>query len=138
MKPRHLEILQHARGYDRYGHGSGYRNHFVTGPGSDDFADCNELVQLGFMHDYGAKKICGGDHCFVVTADGEVAIRQHSPKPPKLSRDRKRYLHYLAVGDCFDGFKDYLKRRGYAATDASRHILSKETGHGSLEARNGV
>lgn len=42
-----LRILQHSLGLDQYGAGRQYRNHFVTGEGSDGFPLCRELVAEG-------------------------------------------------------------------------------------------
>lgn len=50
-----LQILQHSLGLNQYGQGQHERNHFVTGPESQDFLDCGSLVVAGFMVDHGAK-----------------------------------------------------------------------------------
>ena len=42
--PRQIEILRHALGWPK-----NYRNHFVTGKGSDDFEDCEALTKGGLM-----------------------------------------------------------------------------------------
>ena len=47
LSPRQDEIIRHALGI-RDGK-PGYRNHFCTGEGSDDFADCEALVAIGAM-----------------------------------------------------------------------------------------
>lgn len=114
MEPKLLHILQHSLGLDEYGRGTRYRNHFCTGPGSKDFAMCQELAEQGLMVAHGPRKIMGGDHLFAVTTAGDDAVREHSPKPPKLSRSQRRYLAYLEVADCYDSFKHYLVRTSYA------------------------
>src|SRR5206468_1570985 len=89
-----LHILQHSLGLDIYGRGSRYRNRFVTGPGGDDFKNCRELCDLGFMQDNGPMVIAGGMHLFSVTAAGLAAIAENSP-PPKVGRSKRRYLQWL-------------------------------------------
>lgn len=97
MNPRHLEILQHALGLDKYGQGSFYRNRFVTGPGSDDFEHCCDLVEAGYM----ARAKCDPafigetNELFYVTEIGVEQVKTHSPKPPKLTRSQARYRRYL-------------------------------------------
>lgn len=95
-----LHILQHALGVDQYGRGKQYRNHFVTGEGSDDFGACMALVDAGLMTRTPGNAITGGDDLFRVTPKGVDYVALHSPAPPpapKLSRSQKRYLNYLNV-----------------------------------------
>lgn len=75
-----LQILQHARGLDRYGQGVPYRNYFSTTPASSDFADCRALVEQGLMLDHGQCRTLSGAHLFSVTQEGDDYIVQHSPK----------------------------------------------------------
>ncbi len=66
------EIILHALGLTR---GSReYRNHFVTGPGSDDYADCEALVAAGLMAKLRGNVLTGGDPCYVVTDGGRQAL----------------------------------------------------------------
>ena len=109
MEPKLLHILQHSLGLDEYGRGTRYRNHFCTGPGSKDFEYCQTLAEQGLMVDHGPRKMFAGDHLFEVTAAGDDAVRECSPKPPKLTRSQKRYRAYLEVADCYVDFKHYLK-----------------------------
>ncbi len=45
---RQYDILKHALGVDsKFKGGEFYRNRFVTGKGSSDYADCNQLVERG-------------------------------------------------------------------------------------------
>lgn len=104
-----LHILQHSLGLDQYGRGKRYRNHFCTGPGSSDFADCQSLAEQGLMIDHGPGKWSGDMHLFSVTAEGDDYVVRHSPPPPKLTRSQKRYLEYLKVADCFESFGHWLK-----------------------------
>ncbi len=96
MTSKQLHILQHALGVDQYGRGRQYRNHFVTGPGSKDFALCESLAALGFMADGGRRgPLAGGDRCFHVTESGRTAMLAASPQPPKLTRSQRRYRDWL-------------------------------------------
>jgi len=110
LTPSQLHILQHGLGVDEYGQGNQYRNHFVTGPESKDFADCQALVALGLMNDYGAKPCYGGMHAFNVTTHGMDEVRMQSPPPPKLSRGAQRYRDYLDA-DSGLTFIEWLKAR---------------------------
>jgi hypothetical protein len=102
-----VEILQHSLGLDEYGRGSGYRNHFVTGPGCADFATCRALTDRGLMEDHGTGPLYGGNHCFTVTSAGLAFVREHSPKPPKLTRSQRRYRDFLDA-DCGLSFGEWL------------------------------
>lgn len=109
LDARLLEIMQHAQGLDEYGRGSRYRNHFVTGPGSDDWNHCTALVGLGFMEDHGMRPLYGtGQHCFTVTEAGDAVVREQSPRPPKLTASQRRYKRYLEA-DCGMSFIDWLR-----------------------------
>ncbi len=72
MTKQQLHILRHSLGLDDKGKGRRYRNHFVTGPGSTDWDDCNALVAEGLMRDHGQRpEMYGlGAHCFTVTDKG--------------------------------------------------------------------
>lgn len=110
MNPRYLEILQHALGLDKYGQGSFYRNRYVTGPGSDDFEHCCDLVEAGYMAR--AKSDAGligeTNELFYVTELGIEQVKTHSPKPPKLTASQRRYRRYLAY-DSSMSFREFLK-----------------------------
>ena len=107
---KYLEILQHSLGLDKYGQGTFYRNHFVTGPDGTDFSACTFLADNGLMTDHGAQGMYGGMHAFSVTPDGKDYVKRNSPVPPKLTRSQKRYLDYLA-GDSGYSFGEWLKCR---------------------------
>lgn len=109
MTDGHLHILQHALGLDAYGRGSQYRNRYVT-----DGGECDAPVADGLMVRHPPREISGGMPIFVVTDAGKAHVREHSPKPPKVSRGRARYLHWLAVSDVYDEpFGVWLKRNGW-------------------------
>ncbi len=85
-----------------------YRNHFVTGIGSDDWQDCCYLSEKGLMKDHGVHNLAGGDHCFSVTEFGIAEMRKASPQPPKLTRSQIRYRDFLNA-DSGMKFIDWLK-----------------------------
>lgn len=69
-------ILRHALGIERDGHV--YRNHFVTGPGTDDYEHCESLVAAGLMQRREGSPMSGGDPIYIVTEAGRAAV---SPAP---------------------------------------------------------
>lgn len=110
-----LHILQRALGLDDYGRGKAYRNHFVTGPGCDNWGLCEAHVAAGRMEKHAPRAIFGGgEHCcFTVTDAGKAFVRDTSPRPPKKQRNKDRYLEWLDVHDvCPDlTFGEWLKQR---------------------------
>jgi hypothetical protein len=110
MNPKQLHILQHTLGLDQYGRGTFFRNHFVTGEGSKDHADCMALVDLGFMAVRRDHPLSGGDDCFWATDEGKRAVVSESPAPPKLTKSQQRYQDYLDA-DCSMTFIEYLRYR---------------------------
>ncbi len=114
MKAELLHILQHSLGVDQYGRGRQYRNHFVAGGKDVDF--CNELVALGFMQNRGSGQLTGGSDCYTVTDAGRRSMVDNSPKPPKVSKSRQRYLHYLEIDGGFS-FGEYLKNGWYKQSE---------------------
>lgn len=95
MNPAHLHILQHSIGVDKYGQGPHYRNHFVTGPGGQDFDHCQQLAAKGLMADRGPRESYGGMHLFIVTQEGKEAMTYNSPAPPTISRSKQNYQNFL-------------------------------------------
>ena len=110
-----LHILQHALGVDRYGRGDQYRSHFVTGVGSDDYADCLALVGNGLMTRRAGETLpFGGDDLFHVTDAGRAFVAEHSPAAPKLTRSQQRYRRYLDADSALS-FGEWMRSR-YATT----------------------
>lgn len=105
-----LRILQHALGIDRHGQGLQYRNHFVTGPGSDDHAVCCEIVAEGLMVKRQGSELTGGDDCFFVTPAGIDHVALNSPLPPKLTRSQRRYRDFLD-SDSGLTFGEYIRAK---------------------------
>jgi hypothetical protein len=116
MTPEQLHILQHALGCDEYGqndhpetrsgpdHLPYYRNHFCAG-GKDE-ATCEELVRLGYMEQHATTKWLPYFNCSVTKA-GIAAMKEASPRPPKLSRSQKRYREFLRA-DCSMTFREWI------------------------------
>lgn len=119
MDAKQLHILQHSLGLDQYGRGTFYRNHFVTGEGSKDHADCMALVNAGFMTVRSGNALSGGDDVFRVTDAGKVAVAEHSPTPPKLTRGQQNYRDWLHY-DSSLSFIEYVKMKS--------HLRAKEAG----------
>jgi hypothetical protein len=129
LTPEQLHILQHSLGCNEYGlsehrgsdEGDGcfgyYRNRYVSPPNDDLIG----LVQLGYMRDHALQNpyICRHHHCFSVsfsvTREGVAAMLAQSPRPPRVSRARRRYLQWLHVADAFGGMKfgEWLRRKLY-------------------------
>lgn len=112
LTPKQLHYLQHSLGLDDHGQGRQYRNHYVIGPECDGYADLRELMELGMMKEYGPREIAGGMHTFTVTPDGIDAVAFQSPPPPRVSRDRRRYLDFLHSDSSFT-FGEWLKNGYY-------------------------
>ena len=70
----HHDILRHALGLGCSSRE--YRNHFVTGPGSTDYANCEDLVCAGLMTKRPGNELSGGDQVYTVTEAGKVAARR--------------------------------------------------------------
>lgn len=112
-----LHVLQHALGRDEFGQRmpgrtDDYRNHFCTSPGCDTWDLCEQAFATGLMTKRNPTPISGGDHVFSVTREGAAYIEEHSPKPPKVSRSRARYLAFLRL-DCDISFGEFLKNGWY-------------------------
>ncbi len=104
-----LAILQHALGRDEYGRGADYRNHYCAG--GADVAICRDAVSRGLMVEHAAREISGGDPIFTVTDAGKAFVTARSPKPPKVSRGKERYLRWLTVNDITGWtFGEWLKK----------------------------
>jgi hypothetical protein len=105
MTPEQLHIIQHALGCDKYGLGEQYRNHYCGGA-----EECRPLVEMGYMTEHKASEITGGDPLFTVTKAGIAAMKEASPKPPKITRSQQRMIDYRQFADAFDcTFKDFLR-----------------------------
>jgi hypothetical protein len=129
LDEKQLHILQHTLGLDQFGRGTFYRNHFVTGEGSKDHADCMSLVDAGLMTMRKDHPLRGGDDVFWATDQGKAAVVAQSPSPPKLSRSQQTYQDWLS----YDGsmsFIEYAKwksrQRAMGAVRAHMHPKDRE------------
>lgn len=77
MNARGLKVLRHALGLAADGQGKPSRDHFVTGAGSDDFADCVALAEAGLMRRHPPSPLSGHDDVFVVTEAGRRVAALH-------------------------------------------------------------
>lgn len=121
MTRQHLHILQHSLGLDDNGRDSKgalcppktYRNHYVTDDQGGNGALCKEMVAAGLMERHAPRAVSGEMPIFTVTEAGRAYIREHSPKPPRVSAGKARYLEWLRVADVFPDWKfgDWLKNR---------------------------
>jgi hypothetical protein len=108
-----LEILQHSLGVDQYGQGEIYRNRFCAG--QSDEKVCLELIALGYMQRHRTTELFPDLNCSVTDA-GKQAVREQSPKPPKLTRGQKRYREYLNWADAWGGtFREFLEHKQQVA-----------------------
>ena len=108
LTPGQLHILQHSIGVDKFGQGRAYRNHYVIGADCDGFEDCKVLVALGMMDEHPPRELTGMMYCFTVTQAGRQAVKDQSPKPPKLTRSQQRYRNYVQA-DCNMSFHEWLR-----------------------------
>lgn len=112
ITPDQLHTLQHALGVDQYGQGPMYRNHYCGGA-----EECRPLVAMGFMREYPASELTGGAPLFRVTETGRQAVREQSPKPPKLTRSQRRYREFLDA-DSGMRFHEWLKAKEWQRKNA--------------------
>ena len=115
MTPKQLHILQHALGVNEYGLGEQYRNNYVGGA-----EECRPLVAMGYMTEHKASEITGGDPLFTVTDAGKKAVKNESPKPPKITRSQQRMMDYRDFADAYEcTFKEFLQVQ---KTDWYKHM----------------
>jgi hypothetical protein len=107
VSPEQLQILRHALGTDDDGCGRSYRNHFVAGEGSTDFALCMALVESGHMARLSGNALTGGDDLFMVTDAGRAAAKG---SPAVLTRAQRRYRAFLDA-DTGSTFREWLRLR---------------------------
>lgn len=68
------DLVGHALGVSQTG--KEYRNHFVAGPGHDDYEAWEAMVSRGLARRHGPSPLYGGDYCFTVTEAGKQAFRE--------------------------------------------------------------
>ena len=94
MTPKQRDIMKHALGAGRGA--PGWRNHFVTGPGSDDYDDCEALVATGLMTKRSGGPLSGGDPVYRVTDAGQDALVGR-PKTPNVGNEGRPAAQPLGV-----------------------------------------
>ncbi len=106
MTPKQREIMKHALGAGRGR--TGWRNHFVTGPGSDDYADCEALVAAGLMAKRSGGPLSGGEPVYRVTDAGQDALLGRvdplygdGPLPERGSDVQERCKHRDEPRGCY-------------------------------------
>lgn len=104
LAPRHLEILQHALGVDRYGRGARTRNHFCAG--ADDEQLCRELVEMGYAKQF--ERTWLPYFNITITDEGAKVMLAASSTPPKRTRSQLRYERFLAA-DSGLSFREWLR-----------------------------
>ena len=67
ISDRQIDIMKHALGWPK-----SYRNHYNTGEGSDDFADCEALVTAGLMVRRSIDWV--PDYLYIVTERGKALL----------------------------------------------------------------
>jgi len=106
MDAQQLDALRHALGIGADGAKPAFRNHFVTGEGSDDHVVCMALVERGLMTRRTGSALSGGDDIFSVTAEGRLAAAgTWVPQP----RGKQSYANYLHSGSDLE-FGEWLKQ----------------------------
>lgn len=72
MTPQQIELARHALGLGN-GRKVSYRNHFVTGPGHQDYIDWQDMVASGMATHRKGGALTGGDDIFYLTNKGATA-----------------------------------------------------------------
>lgn len=112
LSAEQLHILQHALGLDKYGQGEMYRNHFCAGEGDEPL--CRQLVDMGYMYVFRPNASPYPYYNCAVTEAGKQAVREQSPKPPKLTRSQQRYRRFLRSGMGMS-FREWIRREAGGA-----------------------
>lgn len=74
LTAKQREIVRHAIGFDGR-HKMTYRNHFVTGPDTEDYAAWMDLVRKGFARHRPGGQLSGGDDIFWATRELALSVR---------------------------------------------------------------
>ena len=85
LTPKQRSVVRHCIGFDGR-HKTTNRNHFVTGPGSDDYDAWVDMVAKGYAYRREGSEISGGDDIFWVKRETALFVRE---KNEHLSRDFK-------------------------------------------------
>jgi hypothetical protein len=74
LSPAERHVMEHATAW-RHKQRL-YRNHFVAGPGHDNWGVLKALCDRGLMRQSRGSELSGGDSVFVVTDEGLAALRR--------------------------------------------------------------
>ncbi|UNB61878.1 hypothetical protein [Pseudomonas syringae group genomosp. 7] len=85
-----------------------YRNRFLAGPGNDDTADLESLVNMGLMGSRKPPAFCDqSEILYFATEEGErFAIAEMPPAPP--APRRTNFDAYQDESECYDSFAHFL------------------------------
>lgn len=79
MPPEQVGLARHALGLGN-GRRVSYRNYFVTGPRTDDYAHWMAMVRAGNAYRRAGNAIMGGDDIFYLTTAGARAALKHGER----------------------------------------------------------
>lgn len=83
MTPAQIELARHALGLGN-GRKVSYRNHYVTGPGGDDYDNWQAMVSAGLARRRDGNQLSGGDDVFWLTETGaRGALKPREKLDPK-------------------------------------------------------
>lgn len=80
MTPKQIELARHALGLTHYRQRKSYRNHFVTGEGTDDHIHWMAMVAAGEAKRRAGSPMTGGDDCFWLTRMGAEQVLRRGEK----------------------------------------------------------
>lgn len=99
-----IDILAHTLG-------NGERNYFVADQGHSDMPTLLQLESDGFMGRMATPSFLpNNDLVFYVTRAGKIWLEENRPKPPRITRDQKRYIRFLHLHDVWPDltFKEFV------------------------------
>jgi len=73
LNDRQRRMVRHALGFDGR-HRVQYRNHYVVGNDSPDYAEWTDLVTRGLAHRHGGNELSGGDPVFWCTRELALSV----------------------------------------------------------------
>ncbi len=82
MKPEQIELGRHALGLPNRARKS-YRNHFVCGPGHDDYSEWLQMVQDGNAVKFNGSPITGNDPVFRLTNQAAITCLEPNERLDK-------------------------------------------------------
>lgn len=83
MTPQQIELARHALGLGN-GRKISYRNHYVVGPGSEDYDNWQAMASSGLAHRRKGNQLSGGDDIFWLTEIGaRAALKPREKLDPK-------------------------------------------------------